>query len=149
MIVKTLAILSLLLAITTPKQCFGEECAHRANLAVSSSLDHKEISQLLEKEIQRQFWNYLRDSDLIYQANLELPNRLITFYFHRSVAGTFFTIASFYDEGSRSEINTMVRLGNGYTPGLRSNSDPVSIEPFTIGFRVDDNTQAEITMNDG
>ena len=43
----------------------------------------------------------------------------------------------------------MVRLGNGYTPGLRSNSDPVSIEPFTIGFRVDDNTQAEIAMNDG
>ena len=46
------------------------------------------------------------------------------------------TIASWHKETRVSEINTMVRLGNGASRNFRTNYDPFSIEPFVISLRI-------------
>lgn len=69
---------------------------------------------------------------MVYQANLELNERLIAFYFHMNSVGTFFSILSFYQNTKVSEINTLVRLGNGYPGGQIGKFTPADITPFTI-----------------
>ena len=72
---------------------------------------------------------------MIYQANLEMDHRLLVFYFHRNLVGTFFTIASYYFDDRVSEVNTLVRLGNGNKNGQPDGYTPASIEPFTITLK--------------
>lgn len=93
---KSLAILAVLILTAAARDCFGEECSHQPIGPRSNPDDHVGISRDIEMELRRQFWYYLRDSTLIYQANLEIPSRLILFYFHRNILGTFLTIASYY-----------------------------------------------------
>ena len=99
-------------------------------------VDPVEVSNQIEAELRRQYWYYLRDSSLIYQANLNMPGRLMIFYFHRNIVGTFFTICSWHFEEAYSEVNTMVRLGAGSQQGISSNTSPVSIDPFVLTFRL-------------
>lgn len=125
-----LSVLCLLQAATC-NICFGEECKH-ISVDVAEPVDPVRLTTLIEQEVKRQYWYYLRDANLLYQANLNLPGRLIIFYFHRNIVGTFFTIASYNFEGGFSELNTLVRLGNGYSTNVQTNYDPVSIDPFII-----------------
>ena len=37
------------------------------------------------------------------------------FFIYRNIVGTFLTIASWYKSSWQSEINTMVRIGDGYS----------------------------------
>lgn len=79
---------------------------------------------------------------------MELPDRLLLFYFHRNIVGTFFTICSWYREEGYSEINTLVRLGNGYSSATGSDYDPVSIEPFVITLRTSDGEVTNVEFQD-
>ena len=54
------------------------------------------------------------------------------------MVGTFFTIASWNFLERYSEVNTMVRLGNGYPSAERTGYEPVAIEPFIITLRMDE-----------
>lgn len=49
--------------------------------------------------------------------------------------GTFFTIASYYFDNQVSEVNTLVRLGNGDQNVQSKAYSPASIEPFTITLK--------------
>ena len=62
----------------------------------------------------------------------------MVFYFHRNIVGTFFTIASWDFEGRFSEVNTLVRLGNGYSADVQTQYDPVSIDPFILTLTLDE-----------
>ncbi len=57
-------------------------------------------------------------------------------FIYRNNVGTFLTIASWQKETRKSEINTMVRLGNGSSRNVRTNYDPFSISPFVISLNI-------------
>ena len=99
-------------------------------------VDPVEVGRQIESELRRQYWYYLRDSTLIYQANLNMPGKLMIFYFHRNIVGTFFTICSWHFEQAYSEVNTMVRLGAGSQSNIQSNTEAVSIDPFVLTLKL-------------
>lgn len=84
-----------------------------------------------------------------------MDNRLLVFYFHRNIVGTFFTIASYYFDEQVSEVNTLVRLGNGDRNGQPEGYNPAAIEPFTITLKdidgvdivIANNEQGELTVD--
>lgn len=43
--------------------------------------------------------------------------------------GTFLAILSYYPDGKRSELNTLVRLGNGGQAGITTGYEPFDINP--------------------
>ena len=84
-----------------------------------------------------------------------MDSRLLVFYFHRNIVGTFFTIASYYYDRDLSEVNTLVRLGNGNRNGQPEGYNPASIEPFTFTLKnidgidlvISNNEQGELNVN--
>lgn len=71
--------------------------------------------KVVDAELRRVYWYYLRKSLLVYQANIDTPERFIHFYIYRNIVGTFLGIASWVKADQRAEINTFVRLGNGFS----------------------------------
>lgn len=78
----------------------------------------------------------MRRAYLVYQANLEVPERFIHFFIYRNVVGTFLVIASWDKSTQSSEINTFVRLGNGFDQDIQTPYSPVNIQPFIISLRL-------------
>lgn len=91
---------------------------------------------ILDKEVRRVYWYYLRSAVLLYQANIDTPERFISFFIYRNTVGTFLCIASWYKSTQTSEINTFVRLGNGYSKDVENIYSPVDIDPFVISLRL-------------
>ena len=133
--------------LAAAQECFGEECRHNSVRPSTNPIDPIAVSRAIEQEIRRQYWYYLRNSNLLFQGNLNLPGRLMIFYFHRNIVGTFFTIASWDYERQVSEVNTLVRLGNGYSADVQTGYDPVNIDPFILTLRLDDG-EMEIELAD-
>ena len=86
--------------------------------------------------MRRVYWYYLRKANLLYQANIDTPERFINFFIYRNVVGTFLVIASWTKETQESEVNTFVRLGNGYSEDIETPYSPVDIDPFIISLRL-------------
>ena len=82
------------------------------------------------------YWYYLRGSRRLFQANLDTPDRFVHFFIYRNRIGTFLAITSWYHETQVSELNTFVRLGNGYDKDIETPSSPVDINPFVISLRL-------------
>ena len=57
-------------------------------------------------------------------------------FIYRNVVGTFLTIASWNKDTRTSEINTMVRLGNGFSRNVKTRYDPFSVEPFVLSINI-------------
>ena len=95
---KFLLVFSILFLITVSNDCFGEDCAHRTPTFSTEHPSLEDIVNGLDKEIRRSYWYYLRGANIIYEANVDTPNRYIIFFFYRNGVGTFLTIAS-WDKG--------------------------------------------------
>ena len=76
------------------------------------------IDEMLELEIKTEYPNFLSEANLLYLANIELQDRLVAYFFHKSVRGSFMSVASYYYDNKKKEVNTLVRLGKGYSGGL-------------------------------
>lgn len=58
------------------------------------------------------------------------------FFIYRNIVGTFLTIGSWQKDNGKSEINTMVRLGNGHSSQLKTNYSPFNINPFVLSLKI-------------
>ena len=118
------------------KPCWGEDCQFNAQGNPDAPADITEIVPIVDTEIRRAYWYYLRGARLLYQANIDTPQRFLNFFIYRNVVGTFLVIASWNKEIQAAEINTFVRLGNGYSQDIQTPYSPVDIEPFIISLRL-------------
>ena len=118
------------------KPCWGEDCAFNAAGNPDEPADITEIVPTIDTEVRRAYWYYLRGARLLYQANIDTPERFLNFFIYRNVVGTFLVIASWNKESQAAEINTFVRLGNGYSEDIQTPYSPVDIEPFIISLRL-------------
>jgi len=80
------------------------------------------------------YWYYLRDASTIYQAGVDSPNEFLFFTIYRNIVGTFLVITTWTKDKQNLQINTFVRLGNGYAAGSSANYDPVNIQPFIVSL---------------
>ena len=125
-----------LIGLACAGDCFGEDCTYSAKGDPEKELTIAEIIPIVDKEVRRVYWYYLRRARLTYQANIEIPERSIHFFIYRNIVGTFLMIASWNKASQESEINTFVRLGNGYSKDIQTPYSPVDIHPFIISLRL-------------
>lgn len=118
------------------KPCWGADCAFKAGGAADRQADITEIVPAIDKEVRRAYWYYLRGANLLYQANIDVEERFINFFIYRNVVGTFLVIGSWDKAEQQAQINTFVRLGNGYSQDIQTPYSPVDIDPFIISLRL-------------
>lgn len=58
------------------------------------------------------------------------------FVFYRNIAGTFLVITTWDKSTLNTEVNTFVRLGNGFAVGSQALYSPVSIDPYLITLKL-------------
>ena len=118
------------------KPCWGADSAYNAAGNADEQASIVDIVPATDKEVRRVYWYYLRKANLLYQANIDTPERFINFFIYRNVVGTFLVIASWDKATQASEVNTFVRLGNGYSEDISTPYSPVDIDPFIISLRL-------------
>jgi hypothetical protein len=58
------------------------------------------------------------------------------FVFYRNIVGTFLVITTWEKSTLNTEVNTFVRLGNGFAEGSEAIYSPVSIEPYLVTLKL-------------
>lgn len=87
-----------------------------------------QVDSLLRSE----YWYYLRNANILYEASIDSPAHFLYFTIYRNIVGTFLVITTWTKADQRTQINTFVRLGNGFEEGSGANYDPVNIDPFVV-----------------
>ena len=80
---------------------------------------------IVDKLLKTQYWFYLRGASTIYQANINTPATQLFFTIYRNLVGTFLVITTWQKSDQRTQINTFVRIGNGFEANSGANYDPV------------------------
>jgi hypothetical protein len=61
---------------------------------------------------------------------------LILFFIYRNRLGTFLTVAEWSGQEKKIDVQTLVRLGNGFTRDEESSDEPVQLNPFMISVKL-------------
>jgi hypothetical protein len=98
----------------------------------------------------------LRAATTVYQANIHTPSSQLIFTIYRNLVGTFLVVTTWEKSTQRTQINTFVRLGNGFDAHSGANYDPVDIKPFIVTlslgpkeYKVDVSADGSINVVDG
>lgn len=103
------------------------------------------VDDLLKKE----YWFYLKDASTLYQAGVDSPKQFLFFTIYRNIVGTFLVITTWNKDKQTTQINTFVRLGNGFAPNSGANYDPVKIEPFIVSLALGPDEYMVVVNPDG
>ena len=85
----------------------------------------------------------------LYEASVDSPVRILFFTIYRNIVGTFLVITTWEKETQVLQINTFVRLGNGYEEGSGANYDPVDIDPFVVTLALGPDEYMVVVNEDG
>jgi len=73
-----------------------------------------EVSPKVDELLKREYWYYLRNAITLYEASVDSPVRILFFTIYRNIVGTFLVISTWTKDNQQLQINTFVRLGNGF-----------------------------------
>lgn len=113
---KSLAILFVVLV------CLSAVSADNANPLVSTpvtvapgtDITFNDVFPSVDTYLRQTYWYYLRNANIIYQANVNTLNSFLFFVIYRNLVGTFLVITTWNKAGQTTQVNTFVRLGDGY-----------------------------------
>jgi len=108
-----------------------------------------EVSPQVDKLLKKEYWYYLRNAMTLYEASVDSPSRILFFTIYRNIVGTFLVISTWGKADQRLQINTFVRLGNGYEEGSGANYDPVNIDPFVVTLALGPDEYMVVVNEDG
>ena len=108
-----------------------------------------EVSPLVDALLKKEYWYYLRNAMTLYEASVDSPNRILFFTVYRNIVGTFLVISTWKKSNQKLQINTFVRLGNGYEEGSGANYDPVNIDPFVVTLALGPDEYMVVVNEDG
>ena len=91
----------------------------------------------------------MRNAHTLYEASVDSPNRILFFTIYRNIVGTFLVISTWEKSNQQLQINTFVRLGNGYEEGSGANYDPVNIDPFVVTLALGPDEYMVVVNEDG
>ena len=86
----------------------------------------------IDSLLKTQYWYYLRGANTLYEASVDSPNRFLYFTIYRNIVGTFLVITTWNKASAKTQVNTFVRLGNGFAENSGQKYDPVDIDPFIV-----------------
>lgn len=90
----------------------------------------------VDKYLRETYWYYLRGADIFYQANVNTKESFLYFIIYRNIVGTFLVITTWDKADQTTQVNTFVRLGNGYAAGSGALYDPVKIDPLVLSLQL-------------
>ena len=99
--------------------------------------------------LRSEYWYYLRNAQTLYEASVDSRTEFLFFTIYRNIVGTFLVITTWTKETQTTQINTFVRLGNGYEEGSGANYDPVDIEPFIVSLALGPDEYMVVVNADG
>ena len=108
-----------------------------------------EVSPQVDVLLKREYWYYLRNAMTLYEASVDSPSKILFFTIYRNIVGTFLVITTWTKETQVLQINTFVRLGNGYEEGSGANYDPVNIDPFIVTLAMGPDEFMVVVNEDG
>jgi hypothetical protein len=80
-----------------------------------------------------QYWYYLKDSKVVYSSVGKTALRNYCMVTYVNLVGTFFAIGSNCEANSpQNELNTFVRLGNGFEEGSEARYNPFSFKKVNL-----------------
>lgn len=86
--------------------------------------------------LKTQYWYYLRGSNPLYEASIDTPNSYLFFTVYRNIVGTFLVSTTWNKATQNTQVNSFVRLGNGYNALIY---EPIHIDPFVINIALGPN----------
>ena len=108
-----------------------------------------EVSPQVDNLLKVEYWYYLRNAVTLYEASVDSPDRILFFTIYRNIVGTFLVITTWTKNSSVLQINTFVRLGNGFEEGSGANYDPVNIDPFIVTLALGPDEYMVVVNEDG
>lgn len=91
-------------------------------LTETPSSQPSEVSKRADHLSRVTYWYYLRKANILYSSEFQSDDRTLVFTIYRNYVGTFLSICSVHSQPQSTDIQTFVRLGNGYLSGA-SDSD--------------------------
>lgn len=127
---------------------------HLYNTPVSPAKGHTSITLFdvrphIDTLLKTEYWYYLRNANTIYEASVDSPLEYLYFTIYRNIVGTFLVITTWTKSTQQTQINTFVRLGNGYEAGSGANYDPVNIDPFIVSLALGPDEYMVVVNADG
>ena len=108
-----------------------------------------EVSPQVDNLLKVEYWYYLRNAVTLYEASVDSPDRILFFTIYRNIVGTFLVITTWTKSNQVLQINTFVRLGNGFEEGSGANYDPVNIDPFIVTLALGPDEYMVVVNEDG
>ena len=99
--------------------------------------------------LKTQYWYYLRGANTLYEASVDSPNKFLYFTIYRNIVGTFLVISTWNKATAKTQVNTFVRLGNGFAENSGQRYDPVDIDPFIVTLSLGPDEYMVVVNEDG
>ena len=84
------------------------------------------------------WWQYLRGANLLYHGSLDGTDRVLFLLIHRNIVGTFLSVVEWVKGQKEVKVQTLVRLGNGYSDDSEAKYGPVVIDPKSYSFKLEE-----------
>ena len=150
--VNTLVLLAAVLALTYAQVSTNQHLFYPLPISVAEGKTEVtlfEVSPQVDILLKREYWYYLRNAITLYEASVDSPNRVLFFTIYRNIVGTFLVISTWTKTDQVLQINTFVRLGNGFEEGSGANYDPVNIDPFVVTLALGPDEFMVVVNEDG
>jgi hypothetical protein len=82
----------------------------------------------VDNGLKEKYWYYLTKACLIYVAAVDRVDTYQFLAIYRNIVGTFLAVTTWKNQSSTFDVNTLVRLGNGYAPNSNANYKPVNLQ---------------------
>jgi hypothetical protein len=101
----------------------------------------------VDKYLRETYWYYLRGATIFYQSNVNTKQSFLYFIIYRNIVGTFLVITTWDKVDQTTQVNTFVRLGNGYGAGSEALYEPVKVDPLVLSLQLGEG-EFIVTIND-
>lgn len=116
-------------------------------VAPGTDITFNDVFPLVDTYLRQTYWYYLRNANIVYQANVNTLNSFLFFVIYRNLVGTFLVITTWDKAGQTTQVNTFVRLGDGFEAGSGALYGPVKIDPFVISLQLGEG-EYMVTINE-
>lgn len=126
----------------------------RHKLPKAGDRNADDIYQFVDHGLREKYWYYLTKANLIYVAAVNRTESYQFLAIYRNIVGTFLAITTWKNQSSTFDVNTLVRLGNGYAKNSGANYKPVKLSlrhfRYSLGageFLIDVSDCGDVKLN--
>lgn len=130
MCTRTLLLLFLTFSLSY-SDCFGSSCQYQSPPEAKDQERLIPVLPMVDREIRRTAPEFIPDTNLVQLSSVDAMERFLLVFVYQNIRGTFLVLASWSKETKETELNLMVRLGEGTAPP-GSNITPFDVENYQV-----------------